>query len=125
MIENFMEDTKELDAFITGAAGTGKTTKLKEVCEWLLNTEYTFQVVAYTHKAKQVLKSKLPEDTPISTLHSFLKKRPGINENAPFAESAPCSQVGRTQGRFGHRTHAFSPFFGKLFQTWGKFSTRI
>lgn len=82
MIKKFMEDGNVLDAFITGAAGTGKTTKLKEVCEWLLTTNYNFQVVAYTHKAKQVLKSKLPEDTPISTLHSFLKKRPGINENA-------------------------------------------
>lgn len=81
-IIKFVNDTNEFEAFLTGAAGTGKTTKLKEICETLLNTNINFQVVAYTHKAKQVLMSKLPKNTPISTLHSFLKKRPGINENA-------------------------------------------
>lgn len=81
-IVKFVKDKEHLEAFIIGAAGTGKTTKLKEICETLLNTNINFQVVAYTHKAKQVLQSKLPVDTPISTLHSFLKKRPGINENA-------------------------------------------
>jgi len=86
-IIKFVNDAKYLDAFIIGAAGTGKTTKLKEICELLLTTNITFQVVAYTHKAKQVLKSKLPVDTPISTLHSFLKKRPGINEKATNIKS--------------------------------------
>lgn len=81
-IIKFVRDPTHYEAFLTGAAGTGKTTKLKEICEELLNTDINFQVVAYTHKAKQVLMSKLPANTPISTLHSFLKKRPGINENA-------------------------------------------
>ena len=81
-ILKFVRDPTEFEAFLTGAAGTGKTTKLKEICETLLSTDINFQVVAYTHKAKQVLMSKLPKNTPISTLHSFLKKRPGINENA-------------------------------------------
>lgn len=86
-IINFVKDKDHLDAFIIGAAGTGKTTKLKEVCETLLSTDINFQVVAYTHKAKQVLVSKLPNGTPISTLHSFLKKRPGINEKATSIKS--------------------------------------
>lgn len=81
-IVDFIKDEKHLDAFITGPAGTGKTTRLKEVCEILSKTNYTFQVVAYTHKAKQVLINKLPKNTPVNTLHSFLKKRPGINEKA-------------------------------------------
>ena len=81
-IQKFMEDTKYNDAFIIGAAGTGKTTKLNEICKELLTTNINFKVVAYTHKAKQILQSKLPKETPISTLHSYLKKRPGINEKA-------------------------------------------
>lgn len=81
-ILKFVRDPTELEAFITGPAGTGKTTKLKEICEVLLSSDVNFLVVAYTHKAKQVLQSKLPIGTPIKTLHSFLKKRPGINEKA-------------------------------------------
>lgn len=72
-ILKFVQDTNELEAFLTGPAGTGKTTKLKYICEQLLQTDINFLVVAYTHKAKQVLQSKLPSGTPISTLHSFLK----------------------------------------------------
>lgn len=81
-IVKFIYDKKYNDAFIIGAAGTGKTTKLKEICEELLNLNIKFKVVAYTHKAKQVLQSKLPNGVPVGTLHSYLKKRPGINEKA-------------------------------------------
>lgn len=86
-ILKFVQDTNELEAFLTGPAGTGKTTKLKYICEQLLQTDINFLVVAYTHKAKQVLQSKLPSGTPISTLHSFLKKRPGINEKATHVKA--------------------------------------
>lgn len=97
-ILDFIRDPTELNAFLIGAAGTGKTTTLKEICEELLTTEYNFQVVAYTHKAKQVLQSKLPEKTPISTLHSFLKKRPGINEKAKHIKTIVTSrQHGRPE----------------------------
>lgn len=97
-IIKFVKDKDHLDAFIIGAAGTGKTTKLKEICETLLSTDINFQVVAYTHKAKQVLSSKLPSGTPISTLHSFLKKRPGINERATSIKSI------MTSNQFGDPT---------------------
>jgi len=82
MITKFLEQDDELEAFITGPAGSGKTTYLYGVIETLNKLGVTYKVVAYTHKAKDILVSKLPKDTDISTLHSFLKKRPGINEKA-------------------------------------------
>ena len=91
-IVKFVNDPKHFDAFLIGAAGTGKTTMLKEICETLLQTNINFQVTAYTHKAKQVLKDKLPNATPITTLHSFLKKRPGINERATHIKAIMTSK---------------------------------
>ena len=81
-IKEFLGQDDYFDAFITGPAGSGKTTVLKKVIDYLNTTDLNYIVTAYTHKAKDVLASKLPKDTNISTLHSFLKKRPGINKNA-------------------------------------------
>lgn len=81
MVQEFLK-SDELEAFITGPAGSGKTTKLREVVEELVKLNINFLVVAYTHKAKDVLIKKLPEETPVRTLHSWLKKRPGINSKA-------------------------------------------
>ena len=81
-IDKFLNDPEELEAFISGPAGSGKTTSLIEVINYLNSKEVTYQVVAYTHKATEVLKSKLPPNTPISTLHSWLKKRPSLNTKA-------------------------------------------
>ena len=81
MIQEFLK-SDELEAFLTGPAGSGKTTKLREWVEELVKLRVNFLVVAYTHKAKDVLIKKLPEDTPVRTLHSWLKKRPGINSKA-------------------------------------------
>lgn len=72
----------EPEAFITGPAGSGKTTKLHEVVSELNSLNVNYLVTAYTHKAKDVLISKLPENTNIKTLHAWLKKRPGINSKA-------------------------------------------
>ena len=77
-----MAQDEELESFVTGPAGSGKTTDLALTIDALVRMGIVFQVVAYTHKAKDVLISKLPVDTPISTLHSWLKKRPGVNEKA-------------------------------------------
>jgi len=84
MIYKFLNDTEELEAYITGGAGTGKTTTLIEIVEKLIKDKVNFLVCAYTHKAKDVLISKLPvlKDEYIVTLHSFLKKRPTINSKA-------------------------------------------
>ena len=82
MITEFLSQEQELEAFITGPAGSGKTTQLKGIIETLNSQGIVYKVVAYTHKAKDVLISKLPEGTDISTLHSWLKKSPGVNEKA-------------------------------------------
>jgi len=81
MIKEFLE-SDEPEAFITGPAGSGKTTDLKQTVITLNELGINYLVTAYTHKAKEVLESKLPEGTPIRTLHSWLKKRPGINSKA-------------------------------------------
>lgn len=80
-IKDFLASA-EPEAFITGPAGSGKTTALHAVVTELNTLDINYLVTAYTHKAKDVLISKLPEGTPVTTLHSWLKKRPGINSKA-------------------------------------------
>lgn len=87
-----MEDKFASEAFLTGGAGTGKTTQLQELVPFLLENKITFQVVAFTHTAKDVLMSKLPENVPITTLHSWLKKRPTVNEKATHINSVVVSK---------------------------------
>ena len=87
MITKFLKQDEELEAFLTGPAGSGKTTHLKGIIEQLNNMNVVYKVVAYTHKAKDVLVEKLPKKTDISTLHSWLKKRPGINSQAKHIKS--------------------------------------
>ncbi len=80
---NFLKQDEQLEAFITGQAGTGKTTSIAKVVEQLVEATITFQVVAYTNKARDVLRSKLSlDDSLVTTLHSWLKKRPTINSKA-------------------------------------------
>ena len=81
-LKKFLADEDAWDMFITGRAGTGKTTSLAEVIEFLHSTKSAYVVCAFTHKACEVLRAKLPEGANITTLHSFLKKRPGLNEHA-------------------------------------------
>lgn len=82
-IDNFL-NSNDLEAFITGPAGSGKTTILDEITKHLVQKQVHFLVTAFTHKAKQVLQSKLSAvaDSEICTLHSWLKKRPTINQYA-------------------------------------------
>jgi len=82
MLQQFWEDKPAYEMFITGRAGTGKTTGLCAVVEWLQSEGISYIVCAFTHKACGVLASKLPPDAHISTLDAFLKKRPGINQHA-------------------------------------------
>ena len=82
MFEKFLEDKKAWDMFLIGPAGTGKTTELRKYVEHCINVGIPYVVCAYTHKACEVLAGKLPEGARIQTLHSFLCKRPGINQNA-------------------------------------------
>lgn len=81
----FLDDPEAAEFFITGVAGTGKTTSLKELIDYCQANHYTTVTCAYTHKAVSVLKSKLPKANNkhiMCTLHSYLKKCPTINDTA-------------------------------------------
>lgn len=82
----FLEDKQAYEMYITGRAGTGKTTALCGVVEHLQAESISYIVCAFTHKACGVLRSKLPPDAHVTTLDSFLKKRPGINKRATKAD---------------------------------------
>ena len=82
IIKKFLDQDDEKEAFIYGPAGSGKTTYIKKIVSYLEQNNIPYIITAYTHKAKEVIQKKLGSDKPIATLHSFLKKRPHINEEA-------------------------------------------
>lgn len=80
--KGFMADEDYWDMTIKGPAGTGKTTKLRELIEYCIQQDINYVCCAYTHKACGILRAKLPAEAKVVTLHSFLKKRPSLNTNA-------------------------------------------
>lgn len=79
--DKFMQDKESTEFFLIGRAGVGKTSNARDIVQYLEHKNLTYQVTAFTHKAKGVLKEKL--DSPhVSTLYSFLKKAPTINSDA-------------------------------------------
>lgn len=88
MIEEFQQFLNDEDApvmYITGVAGTGKTTSLAKLVEYCSENRIHITVSAYTHKAVGVLRSKLPKANNLRTyctLHKFLKKVPTVNDQA-------------------------------------------
>lgn len=79
---NFIRDQTTEDMYITGRAGTGKTTGLAQLVQICIDQEIPYLVCAFTHKACGILAKKLPPQANISTLHKYLKKRPTINTEA-------------------------------------------
>jgi len=86
MFKQFLDDSQAWDMYVSGAAGTGKTTSLAEYVQHCMDNEIPYIVCAYTHKACGILRSKLPPKAAVCTLHSFLGKRPIINTNATKKE---------------------------------------
>lgn len=87
MIETFIkfiEDQKASTCYITGMAGTGKTTSLAELLQWCIDNQKHTVTCAFTHQAVKVLAGKVPftGNNVLCTLHSYLKKRPSINGEA-------------------------------------------
>ncbi len=78
----FLNDKSAEEMYITGRAGTGKTTILRDIVEYLMQENIPYIVCAYTHKACGILREKLPQDAAVFTLDAFLLKRPGINTDA-------------------------------------------
>jgi hypothetical protein len=84
----YMNDAEEHEMYVSGAGGTGKTTLLIHFILYLVENNIPFLLGAYTHAACEVLREKVYEDpksvealTSIRTIHSFLKKSPGVNQN--------------------------------------------
>lgn len=82
MIKEFLADDSAWDMFVTGPAGTGKTTSMRKEVEYCIENNISYVVCAHTHKACGILRSKLPPGARVHTLHSFLSKRPTINSEA-------------------------------------------
>jgi len=80
--KKFIGDTEAHECYITGVAGTGKTTSLAELITWCHDNKLIAVTCAFTHKAVGVLRSKLPAYAYTCTLHSYLQKRPTINDKA-------------------------------------------
>lgn len=80
--KQFLEDKDAWNMYITGRAGTGKTTSLAELVDYLIAEQVPYLVCAHTHKACGVLRDKLRKGADVSTLHKFLRKRPAINTHA-------------------------------------------
>ena len=82
MFKKFLSDLNAWDMYITGSAGTGKTTSLRELVQHCIEENIDYLVCAFTHKACGILREKLPAGSKVATLHSFLGKRPAINIHA-------------------------------------------
>lgn len=94
LFKEFLKDNEAWDMFITGPAGTGKTTALNQKVQWLEEMKYKYVVCAFTHKACGVLRSKLDCDpAKVQTLHKFLRKRPTINDNAKNVQQLESNKV--------------------------------
>jgi len=80
--KKFMESDNSEDMFVTGRAGTGKTTDLCGTVQYCIDNNISHMVAAFTHDACNILRSKLPVGANVQTLHKFIKKRPSVNTEA-------------------------------------------
>ncbi len=71
-------------SIISGRAGTGKTTLLKTLCDFLRKNNKTFELCSYTGKAASVLTNKT--NYQASTIHRLFKIMPK-NEDSESKES--------------------------------------
>lgn len=81
LFERFLDDEEAVDMFIHGPAGSGKTTLTEKLVKILKARGVKFLVCAHTHKACEVLETKL-SGVEILTLDSYLKRIPMINKDA-------------------------------------------
>jgi len=89
IFNRFLSDSDEHEMYISGAGGSGKTTLLIHFILELVDKNIPFLLGAYTHAACRILRQKIFEDpesaeavSSIRTVHSFLKKSPGVNVNS-------------------------------------------
>lgn len=82
VFKQFTADKEAWDMYITGRAGTGKTTDCGAIVQYCLDNNIEHVVCAFTHKACGILRTKLPKGAKVVTLHSYLNKRPVLNQQA-------------------------------------------
>lgn len=80
--KKFIVSDNSEDMFVTGVAGTGKTTDLCGTVQYCMDNGISHIVCAFTHDACKILRSKLPKGANVQTLHKFIKKRPSVNTEA-------------------------------------------
>lgn len=78
----YLQDNEAWDMFLSGPAGSGKTTLSAKFIDVALELGLTIVVCAHTHKACDVLRSVLPDHIEVITLHKFLNKVPTVNSEA-------------------------------------------
>lgn len=83
---DFLASEEATVLYITGQAGTGKTTALRQLVDECMHRGMNTIVCAFTHKACGILNEKLSEGVDIATLHAMLRKRPTINDTATKAQ---------------------------------------
>jgi ATP-dependent exoDNAse (exonuclease V) alpha subunit len=76
-IRDFLTSTTSKVLIITGSAGTGKTSLIKEIVTYLNNQQLEYYLLAPTGRAAHNLQSHVFEETeiPPTTIHSFLYKK--------------------------------------------------
>ena len=80
--KDFYNDEEAKDMFVTGPAGTGKTTDLSYSINYCIENSIPYVVCAHTHTACDILRGKLAVGARVQTLHSYLCKRPLMNSDA-------------------------------------------
>ena len=83
---DFLADPDAWEFFLTGGAGTGKTTQLKNLLKLLQKQGLKYLFCAHTHQACKIIRRTLGSDIAVQTLDSLLKFRPVINEDATQKE---------------------------------------
>ena len=76
-IINFIKNSENIAFSLEGPAGTGKTTILNYVLDWMEEEGMLYSLCAPTHKAALVMKQLTKRDS--NTLHSLLSLSPNID----------------------------------------------
>jgi len=76
--KKWLEESVSNRFILNGQAGTGKTTMIEHVVNYLDDMDYSFRLTAMTHKSSFVLHTKTKRES--ITLHSCLGLLPHLNE---------------------------------------------
>jgi exodeoxyribonuclease-5 len=78
IINDFIESEAHQIFTLTGYAGTGKTSIIGLVEQYLYQKQKSLIFASPSHKANIILRSKVSSDVPIFTIHKLLKLKPQL-----------------------------------------------